>query len=486
MYVAILAVVTVAATGWQVHEMRAGLFSVSADESGRSLDAWDAGLVGAFRPSVWLPLHRAMLGVAFALLPDLFLAPRVLTVLLGIALVLATATLAKKWCGGAWGGIVAAAVVAVQADRFILSCVPLSEVLYLSLVLGGAAWMGLSSDPKGRLLGGAALWMAAAAVRYEGWVLVLALVIVTSVGMVRRSIPRRTGMLSIAVGLSFPILWLTAHLFDSGDLGFVSASAGRFGLLHGDGFWDTVARSVPAQVIASWPRNGLLAGLAVALLLRGPLYERAGLALPALGLGFLLIAIVSLIGVALPSHNFWRTAALWNLLLLVFLIWGLDRLRRRGGWASFLAWTIVAILLVTEAWDTSRRAAELSSVPSAFSRCDLQAGRYLRRRLDADARRAVVGDVTWQHIHVRVASNYPERVYPLRGGDPFRPKNTAFYQEGYLDLHAMRRGGVDLLALHEPTSRNLMSAGFPLRPVASFRGCGNRSWIVSELPARGR
>src|ERR1051326_1799743 len=69
-------------SGWWL--VAHGFYAISADESGRTLEAYTWLAQGNLNGSVWLPLHRIIVGEALGVFPDLFTVPRAISAVFGV------------------------------------------------------------------------------------------------------------------------------------------------------------------------------------------------------------------------------------------------------------------------------------------------------------------------------------------------------------------------------------------------------------------
>ena len=73
-----------------------GFYGISADESGRTLDALQWISRGTPISDVWLPFHRIVVGLGILLFHDLFITPRVISFLFGLSALTAVIWLAHE------------------------------------------------------------------------------------------------------------------------------------------------------------------------------------------------------------------------------------------------------------------------------------------------------------------------------------------------------------------------------------------------------
>ena len=450
--VALLLLVAAAAVPLKYH--RDGLYAKSADESARTLEAWNLNLERATRyVGPWLPLHTMLTARVLEVWPDLFLAPRALSMVLGVLLVAALAWLAAELFRRRGAALLTMGLAAFFGPRVVLAAIPLSETLYmLLLTLGMAAlarWLRLTRQ---RWLVFAALFIGlSAGVRYEGWLFAVLTFCFAALWLhFEGGTPRirRAAALSVAAILlaAAPVAWcVTWHRAHGAAFGFFEFSGDRYFRVANPErafrlLWEH------GVIFQFWRQNLVTLNLigAAGVLLFIARARRAAWWLVIPGMAFLLLGAFTLTGRALPTHNFWRIAAPFSVLLLPF--------------------TAHAVLAAAQAlgakWRPARPALITASVVVLFIafhfHCfglsqgsqmdghDLEAARFVETQLEAHdtpaAARVFIVDSDIRWLNVRVASQYPGNFLPAA------PIESVL-EDGLLDISALRAKGVAVLIL---------------------------------------
>ena len=251
---------------------------------------------------IWLPLQTWVYGTAFALTGDLFAGnPMLLAALVNSAAATGAAALVGRaaWLvfGSAAGGLLAFAAVLFAPWTIFTALSALTESLYY-LAVAVAVW-ALAARGAGGGLGSLAVGSlgvaCASALRYEGWLLALAFIVMVSVTLLAGARPfsastvarawweGRATLVVAAAPLLVPAAWMTLHALTHGSpLAFSAATSHAFMAAYGvELFGDVLsrlayypsglARSAPlllplvvalAVAAARWvPRSRLLIGL---------------------------------------------------------------------------------------------------------------------------------------------------------------------------------------------------------------------------------
>lgn len=81
---ALLSISILTAVAVHIYLYQSGFYSISADECGRTMEAYDWFKNGRLGPSPWLPFYRLVVGLGLMAWPDLFVTPRIVGFLFGL------------------------------------------------------------------------------------------------------------------------------------------------------------------------------------------------------------------------------------------------------------------------------------------------------------------------------------------------------------------------------------------------------------------
>lgn len=379
-----------------------GLFALSADESGRTLEvfAWLRGTMDPETP--WLPLYRVLYGAALTVFPDLFWTPRVVTMVLGLILVAGIMGLASQIFQDRRLTVLAGVLAAFYPPRAVLGAVPLSETLFGACVIPGAAFLAgwMRRDSPSALVAGCGCIALAAAVRYEGWILAAVAALTLFHGAWRGMISRRLAVISVTVVVAVPAGWILQSVLAGKPLYFFHSTVNRFVEVHGSAPGTLWRYGLPWQFLRqSLFTLNILGFVSLVRMCREDhgIRRAAGLAVAA----FILTALVTMITRGMPTDVFWRIPAVWSFLLLPFTArFLLDR--GRGAIAVLILIHILQIEQLT------RR--------NTFTPDDRAIGHWIR---ESSTECCVALDtVGWGVLNVMIASGHPEIFHP---GEPPGP-----------------------------------------------------------------
>jgi hypothetical protein len=400
-----------------------GFFSTAADESARALRAADVGVGDVIRPDVWLPFDKLLVGLALHVHRDLFVTPRVVTFLAGLAVVWALMALAHRLFRDRPTTLLAGIVGAVVPVRLLLGVAPMSDVyLFLFTLLAAGALFAWIETERTRHVLLAAAWIAVAtSVRYEAWVVAASFAAMLGWRIVSRSARAPLPLaLAAVIALAYPLVWLTANVLWPSDIHYLSIVRQQ-ALVKEPSLIRLLYNTAGAQFALDLVRApGLIVG---ALAFAGLVGREGPFRWWALVL-FAPLAIVTVSVVLLHSVGFateWRFGGTWTLLLLPFFAHAVVRLWRAAGtrMRAVVVVALLALVLVPLAGRSAWLAAR-STYPADGSRvADVELGRELGRRIADRGGRVLVEVAGYRWLDVIVASNRPEAFAFDRGRDPF-------------------------------------------------------------------
>jgi len=387
--------VMILALGMQAWLFLGQVYWVSADESGRTEHAWawitfkqHDGLKGLM--DVWLPLPHVLLGLSLKYLsPNLFLTPRLITAFFSVLALIGFLLLAHELFESRPVTLAAGLLAALYAQRVVLSVVPLVEIQYLAWLLLGEffALRGFKRGGRWTQLAAAASFALAMMARYEAWIF-SGVYFALLVGWAIRDRRRVPWPLVGACGLilaAFPAFWILLYArFTDHPLGFIEGTSGVYQKAFGNLWKRNFYFSVVYQCYKENLRQlNLLGLLGVAAWIRRKDTPRAWLLIPACS--FVALAVLGVLGKAMPTHNFWRIGTIWGLTLIPFTAalcvqdipgWCARLARWPGGRSKVLAAVLVLALAGLFLRDTDQKRIYFKA-PSEL----VQTGLALRRAM---------------------------------------------------------------------------------------------------------
>jgi hypothetical protein len=228
--------------------------------------------------------------------------------------------------------------------------------------------------------------------------------------------------------MAFPLTWMALHgLLFGTPLGMWRVVEGQYELVRGASTHNRILDNVAVQFVLGNLRTFNLIGILAVV--GAVMNDRAARLLIVIAGGALLsMSALGLAGKALPSHNFWRVASVWGLLLVPFTahvavqlgervgqdwIWLRRRAARGLGVAAVVGLIAVSFLFVT-----------LQTVQWTLRPKDaMRTGAELARLLDRDRDRKALIETTddWEFVEAPSTLRMPGRLLLDAGWDPTRP-----------------------------------------------------------------
>lgn len=464
---------------WLVWQL--DFFALSADESAHTLEAYAWYRTGELKATTWLPFHRIVVGWLFHIWPDLFYLPRLLSFAFGWLALVAVAWLAFELFGRRVA-IIALCLGVFLPQRVVLGVLPLMEMPFICAITFGAAALarwerdGLRADA--RMLGVAAgCWGVASSIRYEGWLFAGGLFLMLCWWRVRGQVKvsfARFVLVSLLL-LAFPLFWMVFHFQTHGHpLWFAQGVANRYALLYGNQWRYIRQHNVLSQFIAQNIYSFNIWGLYVLAQQLDKKRIQRWSTVPLLS--FVLMSLLSLTGRALPTHNFWRIAAVWSLLLLPFTsAWLHNQLFARYEHTFYLRrWLLISMpslfFLLAFALQTHTL---VNSSFTPFTSQHRDMGTALAEELASTPPSHILIEQTlrWDQLHIVVASNHPDAfVYHSNPSSNAADVRGVYInpQTGEIDHAKLDASQIDYLLFKSETFKQLLAQDQELRVVQTF------------------
>jgi len=463
-YALLAAGVIVASALLQYFLYHTGLYSISADESARAIFAHNLTFDNAFELTFWTPLNKIVNGLALYIHDDLFVTPRILNGLLGLATLGAIMLLARRMFDNRLIALVAGVLALAIPQRLILAVAPLSDMEAFLLTILGTAFLvtWFKKGTAGDLMIASVLLLLASMVRFESWILnaLLGLYIAYR-ALIKRDLPFVPFVVSGALLSVFPLYWL-------GKIYILDGSFERLGMATMQ-FTDTYGRDY-VQALKS---DALVLFIKDAATSPAVLFGVMGIGLVAMKneklrtLIALIFAPLVILGVmmvaslSVPLAAPFRIDGIWVLLAMPFAAWlivtAADHLRAsapvRIGAVAVLAYLAFMASFI-ETHDTVK--GYYAGANDLIVKEDLVMGRRLREILASDPRNIVVDAIdNLSFLNAAAVANAPERMITNVDADPVltgiystsRPKYEADPDKTVLETYMTDRfnieGGLD-------------------------------------------
>lgn len=417
----------------------AGLYSVSADESARTLVAHNLSWHGVLTPGFWPPLAMILMGLPLKIYNDLFLTPRIEIGVFGILCLCAVAFTTLRLFQNRLAALIAVTLAAVVPQRLILSVVPLSDLYgYLFVITAFGFCAGwLSTNRRGDLLFASFFVMLASATRLEDWFLnaVFGLYVAYR-ALVRRDIPLAVFLPSAALIGGFPAFWLIDSYLHDPELHNLTIVSSQFTGIYGHDYVLALKNNVLyrfARDLAVTP--ALLLGALYVLWLALHDVRTRVLAvlfyLPIVVEGLYMAATFSV-----PVGEAQRSDGLAVMLLVPFAGFAAveiaTRLSKARAWRLASAVALTYALATPLAMRTGVQINMFRGLGVMMTDNDVAAGRYLAQVLGANPQSVLLDSTdNLDYLNILVTSNAPDRFMLNVDAEPVV---TGIYATSYAHL----------------------------------------------------
>lgn len=405
-----------------------GYYSFSGDESDRTLLAYSWLIGNMPKGEPWLPFHTIINGTFLKYFLNLFWIPRIISLIFGLLSISAFIWFAHVLIQDKLVTFVSAMLAVFFPPFVILRAVPLSEVMYFFFIISGAAFLfkWLETKKTGYLLFVEILFAVSSSVRYEGWIFCGSFLIFLFFEFFIRRMPRiKLLIISAVILLAFPVFWILKNALDTGNpLEFIISSSERYKVHYGFSIIPMLKYNLISQFIYQNILYLNFAGLfsLIFYLLTDRNIRRWSVTF---SLSFIFLAVLSILGLAMPSHAYWRIPLVWNILLIPFSAHFIIK------FSSFVADSIkkskrtvlIAIIFVLIIYFSFQIKRIISF--SYFSEDDISAGNYLKEHVieSKDNNKILIDTSDWNYLNVIVASNHPQSFIINARKDPALPPN---------------------------------------------------------------
>jgi hypothetical protein len=436
-FTASLLIIVLTAIIIQIILYTSGFYSISADESGRTLLAYQ-WMKGEIKETpTWLPFYTIAIDASLKIIPDLFWTPRIAGSLFGILAFISFIWLVHQLFRDRYITILSSVIGLFFPTRVILSAVPLSESMFFLFIFSGTAsfiiWLRSGKDFN--LVSASVCFAISSSIRYEGWFFSAALfvLIIIFTKMKREGSSVKHIIVVALIGFAFPVYWF---IYQAGISGgnpvqfFIDQSRG-YEKSQGITFLTILKNNHLTRFIHHNLIYICFPGLIVLVYLffRDNLIRKLFFLLL---LTFIPLVLISFTGRGTPTHNIWRISELWNILLIPFTAYFIKNiqsfdLRFLKQLQRMKVPLIVSVLIIYYLIHIYR----LTGI-DAFTAEDLRTGRFLEKEIIplTDEKNKILIEVPdWSYINIIVASNNPDRFVVNSEGGPKRKENEIITYE---------------------------------------------------------
>lgn len=389
-----------------------GFFSLSADESGHTLEAyeWLRGEGGFF--SIWLPLFKILNSFALKIHFDLVATPRIMSAVFGLLTLFALIYLTYKLFDNKIIALFSGFLGTIFLPIAIFSVLPLQEIYFFFLITSSISFLiaWIKSRAKIYLTGSIIFCALATTARYEAWVFACIIFIIMVFRILKSEEHSKKKLIVICsaaiILFSFPVIWIyLSSSLNKEVYGFITSVASRYSR-------GQILSEIKNNVLYLFLSLNVTSLNIIGIISLASLFKiNSSVKIFTIILFGSLVsfAFISFLIKAMPTHNHWRVAAIWCLLLLPFTAHWLFTLLekiRSDSWNRY-AFTVFTCLII---YFFISQLEEYTS-NSYFTRSEIDAGNFLRQVSNDDVSKIFIlkhASDKWRYSNLEVASQKPE------------------------------------------------------------------------------
>jgi len=442
-----------------------GFYAISADESGRTLEAYKFYRYGSGFYSCWLPFQKIIYSAALYFYYNLFLLPRLISFLFGIMTLLSIIALSHELFHNKIISILTCFLAVIFPAFTIFSILPLSEIYYFFFIITSVMFYIKWCNNDNFL----SLWLSiifmsiGMTTRYETWIFAAVLYIMManrlyrSGGLNRRKIILLTAIFIIL--FSFPLYWIHLSFLNTHRvLGLADAVASNY-------LSNNNIPCIKDYVFYTFLEFNITSLNILSIISIFILRKSFSCIKQYVFLLFSTLIIFSVISYqmnAMPNHNFWRLSMIWSAMLLPFTAHFLYYLYNAGQ-STLIKSMFFIILFAVLSYLFIEQTMRISSA-SYISSDDFKIGKILQQRFKKDKFNIYIEPRGWDYLGIQVVSENPDMVITkLNNFDKI--KDSVFCVNGAL-LSELKQKNISYVVLRPFTK--LSSAKVKVEPLGKF------------------
>jgi len=446
-----------------------GFYSISADESGRTLFAyyWLKGVEPLGEP--WLPFHKIIIAAALKIDFNLFWTPRIVVSFFAVLSTIFIIWYSNELFKNRRVIILAALLTIFFPPLVIIRTVPLAEIMFILLIVSGSIFFikWLHSGKNIYLFFTALFFALSSSARYEGWIFSFCFFIYILYN--RKKISWKIITLLLIILSAFPIYWISFNAIELGNpLGFISSTSGGYSLHHNT-LIDLAKYNLIAQfIVQNIIYLNFLGLISLFFLSFIDKKIRNWILIPLLA--FVIMAFLSLVKIGLPSHAFWRIPLIWSVLLIPFTAHFIIKLseffadiyqKRKIAFAIWIT-SIIIVYFSFQIWRLSNS--------SDFTEDDLRAGRYLKEKIieSGSVFKILIDSSEWIYMNIYISSENPEAFITNSGDISSEPEEPLISPGKGLDISFIKKNDIRYLLFKRNDYKDFLDGRKELEEIKNF------------------
>ena len=388
-----------------------GFYAISADESGHTLDAyyWYIGQGNLF--SIWLPFQKIIYAVAFYIHQDLLYTPRVISILFGLFTLITLIDFTFQIFHNQFIVLITCILGALFLPISIFSVLPLEEIYFFFFTIISLNFLFRWINTNKNIY----LWLSVilscinTTTRYEAWLFTFIIFTIISFRIIKENksrVEKIFFILVIALILSaFPIFWICLSYINTGRFtGFINSVVQRYG-------FPPLMLRIKNNVLFNFISVNVKSLNILGVIFLFSLFKKNTIIKYftfLFGSTLIIFSITTFLMNAMPTHNFWRLAMIWSLLLLPFTSYFIYFFIEKGSQKKIYYIGFVTVFCILAFLFTKQTI--IHSSYSYITKDDVSAGQLLEGLLKDNNYKVYINSYnSWDRSSIEVASQFPER-----------------------------------------------------------------------------
>jgi hypothetical protein len=384
-----------------------GFYSISADEAGRVLDAFYFfnGTTGLY--SIWLPFQKLLYTTSFFIHFDLFWVPRILSVLFSHLTLLSVIFLYYELFDDLTGSLITGLLGSIFFGIVLFSVLPLVEIYFFFFTISSIAFLlrWIRSGNNVYLWISVFLCFINNTTRFEAWIFAAVIWLIIVFKLKKISVTGNKIFIFTLVTLmlaAFPLIWIyLGNNFSGNSSSFITSVAERY--KQGD-LYTELKNSVIYNFFEINLTSLNIFGLVTILLLYKS-GESVKYFINLFAATLLLTSIILFFSKAMPSHNSWRLAVVWSVMLIPFTAHLLYLLyKEKNKLLNYTFFMITGLLI----YFFSNLTNDMSEI-SFMSREEYNIGKMFNSEEMFRNKKIFISHNSWRYTGIAVASQDPDK-----------------------------------------------------------------------------
>lgn len=395
----------------EINLLTKDFFALSADESGHTLEAyeWYKGEGQIF--SIWLPFYKVINGIALKVHYDLLVTPRIMSGLFGLLTLISLIFLTYQLFDNRVIAVLAGFLCTIFIPTAVFSILPLTEIYLFFFVITSILFslLWFKSEKNVFLLLTVISLGLASTTRYEAWLFTIFVFILIFFKVFNsdKTFTQKVCLLlpTALIVSAFPLYWVYLSMAANENVhGFVTAVSNRYNTGE---VYSEIKNNVLYLFLSLNIVSLNIIGLAslVYLINLNAYVKKYFIILFGTLITF---SALSFVIKAIPTHNHWRVAMIWCLLLIPFTAHWIHNLLDTAKTSPINKYGFIIFFILIIFFFNSQTQQYTSL--SYFTHDEINIGKFLNKLTHDDQSKIYVmkdGSDKWRFANILVASQKP-------------------------------------------------------------------------------